>query len=194
MKGIARTAFVIGSLAGFASCTGTPGADDDDDGGSPDASTGQPDASDIEPASCDRRVVLPPTGRPVELMTSSEIATVEALLPCVTAGPLRDMLESTDTMWYAKTDIVPGYQDSFGDNVVTPIGFRPNTIDSGLIDLAVPGGHAQIFVEKGTFHFPFGRPTGVIREQSVVNFWYVPRDASNTLLPVVWWQRDPNGL
>jgi hypothetical protein len=191
MKGTMRAVCVLGALAA-AGCSGEIGGGGDDGGDdAPDAGGDPtPDAGD-EPAACDRAVMVPAAGRPTELMPAGELAAVAALMPCVTAGPLRDVLESTDTMWYGKTHIIPGYQDSFGDNVQLPVGMRPNTIDNQLIDLAVPGGHAQIFVEKGTFHFPFGRPTGVVDEQTVVNFWHVPRDGA-ALLPVVWWRRTPS--
>ncbi|MCA9607611.1 MAG: hypothetical protein KC619_18515, partial [Myxococcales bacterium] len=64
----------------------------------------------------------------------------------------------------------------------------------GLINLAVPGGHGQIFIEFGVFHFPFGRPTGSHERDVVpVDFWQLPRDEAGALRPVVYWQRDPNG-
>jgi hypothetical protein len=91
-------------------------------------------------------------------------------------------------MWYDRFSIVPGYQDSYGDDLNFPVGMRPNTIDSGLI--AVPGGHGWIFAEAGIFHFPFGRPGGAGEDAFVVNFWHVPRDGG-ALLPVVWWWREP---
>jgi hypothetical protein len=115
-------------------------------------------------------------------------------MACIADQGLRDILESSDTVLYDKSGIIPGYQDSFGDNVVAPIGMRPNTIRANLIDLAVPGGHAQIFKSKGTFHFPFGNPVGSpASSMAVVNFWHMPSEGG-VLLPVVWWQRDPNEL
>ena len=132
------------------------------------------------------------TGRPVELMSREQLARVAARVPRVEDDFVRGVLESADTVWYDRRSIVPGYQDSFGDNVVTPIGMRPNTIDSNLIELAVPGGHGWIFQTHGVFHFPFGRPARSTEEHLyVANFWRVPREAGR-LLPVVWWQRDPN--
>jgi hypothetical protein len=114
-------------------------------------------------------------------------------MPCVGEGWLRDTIESADTVWYDKASLTPGYQDSFGDNVVTPIGMRPNTIDPELINLSVPGGHAQIFQAMGTFHFPFGTPIGPVDNVRVVDFWRPAHDATGAPLPVVHWQRDPNG-
>ena len=152
-----------------------------------------PDAGDpavTDP--CTTPVVLPTTGRVLDLMPQQKLAAIAARMPCIAPGALRTAIESTDTLWYDKTSLTPGYQDSFGDNVETPIGFRPNTIDPGLINLAVPGGHAQIFQSLGVFHFPFGTPIGPTDNVKVVDFWHPPRDAANKLLPVVHWQRDPN--
>lgn len=141
-----------------------------------------------------RRAQIPlDAARPVDIMDPAALAEVAERAPTIDDPWLLGVLESADTMFYDHRSIVPGYQDSFGDNVVTPIGMRPNTIDPGLINLAVPGGHEQIFVEFGVFHFPFGRPAGSREEDlSTVDFWQPPRDAEGRLLPVVWWQRDPN--
>jgi hypothetical protein len=124
-------------------------------------------------------------------MAPAKLAEYAARMPCIAPGALRDAIESPHTIWYDKKSLTPGYQDSFGDNIETPIGMRPNTNDPGLINLAVPGGHAQIFVELGTFHFPFGRPIGDTTNVEVIDFWHVP-DTNGTLLPVVHWRRDPN--
>jgi len=140
---------------------------------------------------CAVPVEIPTTGRPIDLMPADRLAAIATRAPCLPAGHLRDLIESPRTLWYDKQSLTPGYQDSFGDNVIAPIGFRPNTIDPGLIDLAVPGGHAQIFQEVGTFHFPFGRPIGPATNVEVVDFWRLP-DAGDAYLPVVHWQRDPN--
>jgi hypothetical protein len=160
-----------------------PGGGDDDGMGS---------GSDTEEDPCATAVAVPLTGRPVDLMTSSRLAEIAARMPCIAPGSLRTAIESPHTLWYDKKALTPGYQDSFGDNVETPIGFRPNTIDPGLINLAVPGGHQQIFVELGTFHFPFGRPIGDATNVEVFDFWHVP-ESGGALLPVVHWRRDPNG-
>ncbi len=141
---------------------------------------------------CATPVVLPTAGRPIDLMPADRLAEIAGRVPCIEQGVIRDLIESERTLWYDKLSLTPGYQDSFGDNVVTPIGFRPNTIDSGLIDLAVPGGHAQIFQQKGVFHFPFGTPIGPVSDVKVVDFWRLPDDGSGAYLPVVHWQRDPN--
>ncbi len=191
----------IASLLLVAACTGTAPPDVDDgvtDEGAPDDGApddGEPDdgASDdgaplVDP--CADPVVVPEV-RDLDLLAPDQLAVVAAAVPCVPAGRLRDVLESPRTYWYDRTSLVPGYQDSFGDNVVAPIGMRPNTIDSNLIDLAVPGGHAQLFSEPGVFHFPFGHPTGVASGQYVVNFWQ-PGEANGEVLPVVYWERDPN--
>ncbi|HEY5928199.1 MAG TPA: hypothetical protein VIV11_41210 [Kofleriaceae bacterium] len=160
-----------------------PPDDDDDDG--------MGSGSDTEVDPCATPVAVPLSGRPVDLMPMARLAEVASRMPCIAPGSLRDVVESKRTLWYDKTSLTPGYQDSFGDNVVTPIGMRPNTIDPGLINLAVPGGHQQIFVSLGTFHFPFGRPIGDTTNVEVVDFWHVP-EAAGSLLPVVHWQRDPN--
>ncbi|MCB9597650.1 MAG: hypothetical protein H6719_33335 [Sandaracinaceae bacterium] len=147
------------------------------------------------PAAVGRMASIPlDAARPVDIMPRDQLGQVAARAPHVGDAWLLSVLESADTMFYDHQSIVPGYQDSFGDNVVTPIGMRPNTIDPGLINLAVPGGHGQIFIEFGVFHFPFGRPTGSHERDVVpVDFWQLPRDEAGALRPVVYWQRDPNG-
>ncbi|MBX3227100.1 MAG: hypothetical protein KIT84_35810 [Labilithrix sp.] len=128
------------------------------------------------------------------LLPAARLATIRASLPRVADERLASILESRETIWYDRTAIVPGYQDSFGDNVIAPIGFRPNTIKPGMINLAVPGGHEKLFVTKGTFHFPFGI-SGAATDppnMSVVDFWVPPRDSAGKPLPVVYWRRDPN--
>lgn len=131
---------------------------------------------------------------PLDLVSDDTRQRVQGAMACIADQGLRDIIESSATVIYDKSGIVPGYQDSFGDNVIAPIGMRPNTIRANLIDLAVPGGHAQIFEEKGVFHFPFGKPVGSpATSMEVVNFWHIPSEGGQ-LLPVVWWQRDPNDL
>ncbi len=168
------------------SSSGDDVADDDDpatDGGA----GGAPDAAPIDPV-----VHVPLDGsRPVEIMSPERLALVAARMPRVADPWLKGILESTDTMWYDRLSIVPGYQDSFGDNVIAPIGMRPNSIASTMIDTAVPGGHAQLFKSRGLFHFPFGRGIGDRADNLVVDFWHVPRK-DGAILPVVWWRRDPN--
>jgi len=154
-----------------------------------------PDSSVIDPPvdPCETPVSIPLIGRPIELMPSARLTEIAGRVPCLSPGALRSIVESPRTLWYDKQSLTPGYQDSFGDNVVAPIGFRPNTIDSGLIDLAVPGGHAQIFSELGSFHFPFGHPIGPVTNTQVVNFWRLPDNGNgDAYQPVVHWQRDPN--
>ncbi len=136
------------------------------------------------------------TGTPLlDLMPAARLADIRKRLPVVNDKALSEILCSASTIWYDRTTIIPGYQDSFGDNVVAPIGFRPNTIDKGLINLAVPGGHEDLFVTKGFFHFPFGVTGGAddAPNATVVDFWSVPLDAQGKPLPVTWWRRDPNG-
>lgn len=133
--------------------------------------------------------------RAVDLMATDRLGYVASRLPCIADPELVGVLESPDTMFYDATGIAPGYQDSFGDDVVLPLGMRPNAIEPVHIDLAVPGGHAQIFEHIGVFHFPFGRPTGVATDQlAVVDFWHAPRDDEGALLPVVHWTRAPSGF
>ena len=185
------TAFVsIVSLTGCAFDGPAPGGPepgdemdggDDIDGGVEGSEPGCPLAID------------PDARRPLALMDRGRLASFAARMPRAVDCGLRDLLESADTVFYDNRSIIPGYQDSFGDNVITPIGMRPNTIRSELIDLAVPGGHAQIFAARGRFHFPFGR--GEVSEVThIVDFWNIPRDSSGALLPVVTWQRDPNEI
>jgi hypothetical protein len=160
-----------------------------DDGMGSDEGSGS--GSDMVEDPCATPVAVPLTGRALDLMPQGRLAEFAARVPCLAPGDLRATIESTRTFWYDKKSLTPGYQDSFGDNVVAPIGMRPNTIDSSLIDTAVPGGHAQIFVEHGVFHFPFGKPIGGVTNVEVVDFWQLPQDGGVTL-PVVYWKRDPN--
>lgn len=194
----------LAAMLAVAACVGqVPGGDDtggggadaagggDTDGGGP----GAPDGGGVPQYVCERPVQVPLAGRPLDIMPASRLGDYAARIPCTNDPGLRALLESTDTMWYDHASIIPGYQDSFGDNVIAPIGMRPNTIASNLIDLAVPGGHAQIFIDKGVFHFPFGRPAGFHEDDAfVIDFWQLPRDGGGALRPVVYWQRDPNEL
>jgi hypothetical protein len=152
---------------------------------------GSGSGSAVEEDPCATPIAVPLSGRPVDLMPPNRLAEFAARLPCLESATLRATIESPRTMWYDKTSLTPGYQDSFGDNVVAPIGMRPNSIDESLIDTAVPGGHAQIFIEKGVFHFPFGKPIGNVTSVEVIDFWQLPQVSGQTL-PVVHWRRDPN--
>ncbi len=173
-------------------CVGpTPPGGGDDVAGDDDVVV-TPDATPVTPPDTSVHVPLD-VDRPVDIMPPDRLAMIAPRMPHVADPWLKGILESPDTMWYDKLSIIPGYQDSFGDNVQLPIGMRPNSIDRGMIDLAVPGGHAQLFVENGLFHFPFGRGIGTAARSDnfVVDFWHAPR-AAGALLPVVYWQRDPN--
>jgi hypothetical protein len=172
-------------------CSGSPGPGGDDNGGDDDVDP-TPDAGDPVVDPCATPVSVPTTGRSIDLMPQDRLADIAARIPCLPAGSLRDTFESTRTLWYDKHSLTPGYQDSFGDNVVTPIGMRPNTIDPQLINLAVPGGHQQIFESLGLFHFPFGNPISAQETMAVVNFWQLPAEGDGSPVPVVYWQRDPN--
>jgi hypothetical protein len=131
------------------------------------------------------------TGRPVDMFPKDRLTHLAARMPCIGDTALVSLLESMDTMWYDETVIVPGYQDSCGDNQEFPIGMRPNTIDPNLI---VAGGHEAFFQRIGEFNFPFGNPTQSDEsELVVVDFWKLPRDAHGTLLPVTWTFREPPG-
>lgn len=178
----------------FVAIVGCDGATTAPPGGGGDDVSAEPDAMD--PAAtdpCATPVTIPLAGRPFDLMPQARLAEVATRVPCIVHGAVRETVESLQTFWYDKASLVPGYQDSFGDNIETPIGFRPNTIDPGLINLAVPGGHAQIFQSLGTFHFPFGTPIGPVDNVKVFDFWRPGNDADGKPLPVVHWQRDPNG-
>lgn len=178
------------ALSLLSACVGQISSSGDDPPGDPDA--GSPDGGTVVPPDTSVHVPLD-VERPVDIMPPPRLGMIAPRMPHVADPWLKGILESPDTMWYDKLSIIPGYQDSFGDNVQLPIGMRPNTIDRQMIDLAVPGGHAQLFVEDGLFHFPFGRGIGgaARTDNVVVDFWHAPRDAG-ALLPVVWWQRDPN--
>ena len=185
--------------------------DDDDDGGG-GASTSSSSSSDGSgagsasasstaatssasggPSTCAVPAV-PSSGRPVELLPAGELAGYVERLPCIADGELVAILESPDTMLYTHASIIPGYQDSYGNGIDFPVGMRPNTIDPIVIELAVPGGHGQLFESIGAFHFPFGNPIQVAPGDAlVVDFWHVPRDAAGELLPVVWWWYEPSG-
>ncbi|MBA2541918.1 MAG: hypothetical protein H0V17_19895 [Deltaproteobacteria bacterium] len=178
----------IVSFALFACSTQAPTGPGDEPG--PDAAVVDP-PPDVD--ACATPVALALVGRPLDLMPADRLAAIAARVPCIAQGAIRSIVESPRTLWYDKQSLTPGYQDSFGDNVVTPIGFRPNTIDPGLINLAVPGGHQQIFSELGIFHFPFGKPIGPGDNIEVVDFWRLPDEpGSDAYRPVVHWQRDPN--
>lgn len=167
----------------FACTTGPIGGDDDIDD--------PQDSNDPPGDPCATPLAIPTAGRALDLMPPARLQTIAQRAPCVVPGVVRDALESIQTYWYDKRSLTPGYQDSFGDNIETPIGMRPNTIDPGLINLAVPGGHQQIFSQLGVFHFPFGQPIGPASNVVVVDFWR-PAYSGSAVLPVVWWRRDPN--
>ncbi|MFN0250897.1 MAG: hypothetical protein ACKV2T_28745 [Kofleriaceae bacterium] len=182
------TTTILWLFVAVGACTAVDSGSDTGEPGEPDP---DPDPTpEVDP--CEVPLVVPVGGRAVTLMPDERLTTIAARMPCVVPGAIRDALENLGTYWYDKHSLTPGYQDSFGDNVVAPIGMRPNTIDPGLINLAVPGGHQQIFVENGVFHFPFGRPIGAVTNVEVVDFWQPPTQGGGAPLPVVYWQRDPN--
>jgi hypothetical protein len=179
------------SVVSLSACVGSvsdgPGGGDDDDVSiGPDGAPGGADGGVV--ANCEVDLPLAAV-RPVDIMAIDRLSMVAARMPCVGDAGLRGILESPDTMWYDSKSIIPGYQDSYGDNINFPVGMRPNTIDPGLI--AVAGGHDFVFQEIGVFHFPFGRPGGFgDADGFVVDFWHVPRDGG-AIAPVVWWWRQP---
>lgn len=121
----------------------------------------------------------------LDLMPPAKAAQYKALLPTVWDEETSTILRSPETLWYDAESIVPSYQDSQGD----PEGNRPNTIEPILIDLAVPGGHANLFGEKGKFNFPFKSGGADLSDNLVkINFWSVPRGANQSPLPVVYWK------
>ncbi len=122
----------------------------------------------------------------VDIMPPARAAGFKAMVPPVADQRLAAILRGDTTMWYDRAALIPGYQDSMGD----PVGFRPNTIESILIDLAVPGGHARLFEDRGHFNFPFGHTGASDRAvgMSVVNFWSPPKDAANRVVPVAYWR------
>jgi hypothetical protein len=63
----------------------------------------------------------------LELLAPERLTRIRAALPEVEDTTLSAILHSPSTIGW--TIIVPGYQDSFGDNVIASIGFRPTTID-----------------------------------------------------------------
>jgi hypothetical protein len=191
-----RNAGLALSLVFFLACVGQqpPGMGDDDGvGGDDDGVGGDVDAAPPMPP--DYSVNVPvDADRPVDIMPPSRLGMIAPRMPHVADPWLRDVLESPDTMWYDRLSIIPGYQDSFGDNTQLPIGMRPNSIDAVMINLAVPGGHQQLFLENGLFHFPFGRGIGTAArtDNFVVDFWQLPRSDAGAIVPVVYYQRDPN--
>ncbi len=125
----------------------------------------------------------------VDIMPPERMAQYRSLLPKTESAELNGILMSPQTMWYDKESMVPGYQDSMG-SPQGPEGMRPNTIQSSLIDTAVPGGHAKLFAARGRFNFPFG--TGGIDESDnahTINFWVPPYDGER-ILPVAYWELD----
>jgi hypothetical protein len=196
---------VLGALPAFgalAGCGGDGSPSGTIDAAAPPIDAPAPPPPDAQPpgidatvlvGECDHRAIVPlDAARPVEIMPRSRLSAVIDRFPCVIEPTLVDILESPDTMWYDHQAIVPAYQDSSGPVGGQPMGVRPNTIDPSMIDVATPGGHDLVFADRGDFHFPFGRPTGVPDgESAVVDFWHVPR-RSGSILPVVWWMREPN--
>jgi hypothetical protein len=145
-------------------------------------------------ASCVVPKVDPQAARPVQIMPSAELASFVGRLPCLEDKALVALLESADTMFYDAGSIIPGYQDSYGNKIDFPVGMRPNSIDPIVIELAVPGGHGQLFEKRGLFHFPFGNPIQVAAgDARVVDFWHAPRGEGAQLLPVAWWWYEPSG-
>lgn len=120
----------------------------------------------------------------VEIMPNTKVTFYKSLFPKSTDPYLEGILSNSKTMFYDEQTIVPGYQDSAGD----PEGFRPNTIQPELIDLAVPGGSKILFAKSGRFNFPFGSG-GLDRSDNVVkiNFWLPPTE-NGSVLPVVYWK------
>lgn len=135
------------------------------------------------------------TGTPLlDLFSPARLAAIRASLPRVDDDATQTLFDDAATIWYDRSVIIPGYQDSWGDNVVAPVGFRPNSIAPVMINTAVPGGHSLLFVSNGFFHFPFGVTGGAddAPNAHVVDFWSVPRDATGKVLPVAYWRRDPS--
>jgi len=128
---------------------------------------------------------LSPTLLALDIMPPAKAAQFKALLPIVWDEETSTILRNPETLWYDAESIVPSYQDSQGD----PEGNRPNTIESILIDLAVPGGHASLFGGKGKFNFPFHSGGADLSDNLVkINFWSVPRGQNQAQLPVVYWK------
>jgi hypothetical protein len=143
--------------------------------------------------SASRAELVDPVKRPVDILPADKVSEILSRLPPIDDAWLNDVLSNSDTMFYDRSVIVPGYQDSYGDNREFPVGFRPNTIDPGLI--AVPTGHRDLFIRIGEFNFPFGRTGGVdvAGNTFVVDFWKLPREGGS-LLPVVYWKREPSSF
>ncbi len=119
-----------------------------------------------------------------QLLSVEQVARYRQLMPSSAATELAAILQDERLIWYDKTAIVPGYQDSMGD----PEGMRPNTLRKDLINTAVPGGHERIFARRGLFQFPFG--TGGIDEStnaSGFNFWLPPMENGKEW-PVAYWR------
>jgi len=122
--------------------------------------------------------------RAIDIMPAAEAKKYQALLPSLDNAAIDEAMHSPQTMWYDAKSIVPGYQDSMGD----PVGFRPNTIENILIDLAVPGGWRRLFQDRGRFNFPFATGGADLSKNFVkVNFWAPPRQGGQ-VIPVVYWK------
>src|SRR5688572_11373152 len=104
MKRFSALLFALGVLVGCdaASPGGPPGGGDD--------TTVEPDAGDpavTDP--CETPVVIPTTGRPFDLMPQTRLAEIAGRAPCLPDGTLRETYESTQTFWYDKHSLTPGY-------------------------------------------------------------------------------------
>jgi len=120
----------------------------------------------------------------LDLLPQEQAEKYRVLFPPIAEPEFEKVLHSQDMILYDPVSIVPGYQDSMGD----PKGFRPNTIDSSFINLAVPGGWQRLFARRGLFNFPFGTG-GVDQSDNVVkiNFWLPPQDQGQWI-PIAFWR------
>lgn len=119
---------------------------------------------------------------PVTFMSPTKVANLKAILPKVNHPELSRVLQSQNTMWYDHESMVPVYQDS-----VTPVlGVRANSIGR---DLAVEG--ERLFDTNGTFHIPFGRTAGTVRNDNIeiVTLWHPP-SVDGVIQPVAWYRDD----
>ncbi len=120
----------------------------------------------------------------VDMIPPAEAQKYRDLLPYLDNAAIDEAMRSPHTMWYDGKGMVAGYQDSMGD----PVGFRPNTIENILIDLAVPGGWNRLFQDRGRFNFPFATGGADLSKNFLkVNFWAPPRQ-NGQVVPVAYWR------
>ena len=160
---------LLATAIAFAGCSGDPGAPTDDV---------RPPSDDVEDedstsAAADpcAKPTLSTVAKPVPLMSAEKLAQLGARLPCIKDKSLRRVLEHPDTIFYDKTTMIPGYQDSFGDNTQLPIGMRPNKIAPGAIERMLPSEQAILGAGLGKAGFDVKDWTAQYRQGGLGMDW-----------------------